>query len=43
MSVEGQVPGLIAEEGVQFAKGWVFPLVAPREPPILQMDLLELT
>ena len=41
--VEGGVPVRIAKEGVKLAQGWVCPLVAPGEPPILEVDFFKLT
>ena len=41
--VEGGVPLGIAKERVKLAQGWVCPLVAPGEPPILEVDFFKLT
>ena len=43
MSAESGVPLGIAKKQVQFAHSRVFPLVAPSEPPILQVNLFKLT
>jgi hypothetical protein len=42
MIVEMEIPFLIAKEGINLAHSGVITLIAPREAPILKMNLIEL-
>jgi hypothetical protein len=42
MRVEVEIPFLITKEGINLAHSGVLALIAPREAPILKMDLIEL-
>jgi hypothetical protein len=43
MRIEAKVPLIIAKEGIKLAESWRIPLITPSKPPVLEMDLLELT